>query len=1369
MAMNKQRRTSNLNNIVRYDTSGNVSLPAGLTVEGLDAGFVKSDANGLFSIDTGAYLPTPSQSGNAGKYLTTDGSVLSWGTVSIVNIYNSNGTLDGNRTVTFGSNSLTFLKTIALATNAEGLDLKNDTVSTISNNSYSPSFTLSGFGWGGTSGNTLSRIRQYLVPVSGSPWNQPTLRWDGWNAYGDWVNLMTLKSYGFGGGNPYGGLTVGGLNIGTTLGQIDNGSSSSPIVIVNGNGNGGIKLQGWNQYIEMKASTGISFHNGTSEMGRFYTATGNLLIQTGGTYADAGYKLDVQGTARFTGKLSIISNPSVLSLLTGIGNIGTTSIFFGANSETAQIQSTADGINDWVSIRLINGVTHWVANRNNLYLNNSIITNPIITAPGNTTLTQLFNLNGGTGFNSMGFYLISAGSNAEALRFDIAIKSGAYPSVSNSDTAFSIFANKNIGIGSTTDSGFKLDVQGTFKIGVRPGIGGQQAITFTYDDVYNTIQSGSWTFFQSTYGLFIGAGNGQNVYLGVNNADQLSSVGIGYFAWQAISASAILDIKSTTKGFLQPRMTTVQRDAITSPATGLSVYNTTTNTNDYYNGTSWISGGINIYNSDGTLTGDRLISVGANRLAIQTNYGFSANNANPSTNIFTIRSSTNENAISVWSNGAVGIGRNAGSASAVNGYALAVDNGNNTGIYTGGLYSVGQISANNGSITLGIYGSKSINIFDGASDGYVSYTTANGIIVSSGSYAGVNYNTTLQVSGGKGIRIFGPTGNVVVGGSTFTDSGYKIDVQGSGRFTGGILINNGSVLTYGPNGGIIIGEGASIPSLPNSSMIAIGNNAKVSMVLNFVGGGIAIGNNSEVSGAGVSIGGDSKINSGVNINSGNLLTKNGVFIQGNMGSAPTQVAVLINGNATNSGGSNAGTSVTIGGSNYGDNSVAIAAMVPSGEKGVFVVGQPGDNNNFADIDSAISNVYFGSGISRTKSDGTTQRTGYGWPYAINGSGARGTDFAGGSITIAGGKGTGTGAPGDVIFSTATTTASGTTLQSLTNRVWIKGENGNVGIGASPDAAYKIDVLGTGRFSNTLSVISTATTNETAVFRSVEPYISIEAAGASNAASLFFRPSTASQNATIQNRTGGGIEFYTGATPSEVVRFAANGNVGINNNNPGQKLSVSGNSQINHAYTHTSGVFTSGLSSFTDVTTGSSPSYTSGMFYGAFQSYYKNEFSANATIPNSAIQASQFNGSQIRFVNANTAITMTQGSSTVRAYANQILQFSFDNAQTSCSVSHVAGMQILSPYYQGANNPTITNYYGLILNDSTEYNASMSVTTRWGIYQDGASDNNYFKGKVVIGSTNTVGSSPLNVKNLPTSSSGLATGDIWNDAGTLKIV
>ena len=39
--------------------------------------------------------------------------------------------------------------------------------------------------------------------------------------------------------------------------------------------------------------------------------------------------------------------------------------------------------------------------------------------------------------------------------------------------------------------------------------------------------------------------------------------------------SAMLDVSSTTKGFLMPRMTTVQRDAIILPATGLTIFNIT--------------------------------------------------------------------------------------------------------------------------------------------------------------------------------------------------------------------------------------------------------------------------------------------------------------------------------------------------------------------------------------------------------------------------------------------------------------------------------------------------------------------------------------------------------------------------------------------------------------------------------------------------------------------------------------------------------------------------------------------------------------------------------------------------------------------------
>ena len=51
--------------------------------------------------------------------------------------------------------------------------------------------------------------------------------------------------------------------------------------------------------------------------------------------------------------------------------------------------------------------------------------------------------------------------------------------------------------------------------------------------------------------------------------------------------SAILELQSTTQGLMLPRMTTVQRDAITSPGTSLMIYNTSTNKLNFYNGSAW--------------------------------------------------------------------------------------------------------------------------------------------------------------------------------------------------------------------------------------------------------------------------------------------------------------------------------------------------------------------------------------------------------------------------------------------------------------------------------------------------------------------------------------------------------------------------------------------------------------------------------------------------------------------------------------------------------------------------------------------------------------------------------------------------------------
>jgi hypothetical protein len=54
-----------------------------------------------------------------------------------------------------------------------------------------------------------------------------------------------------------------------------------------------------------------------------------------------------------------------------------------------------------------------------------------------------------------------------------------------------------------------------------------------------------------------------------------------------LNNGAEVEIASTTQGFLPPHMTTAQRDAIASSVTGLTIYNTTVNCLQSWNGTLW--------------------------------------------------------------------------------------------------------------------------------------------------------------------------------------------------------------------------------------------------------------------------------------------------------------------------------------------------------------------------------------------------------------------------------------------------------------------------------------------------------------------------------------------------------------------------------------------------------------------------------------------------------------------------------------------------------------------------------------------------------------------------------------------------------------
>lgn len=86
------------------------------------------------------------------------------------------------------------------------------------------------------------------------------------------------------------------------------------------------------------------------------------------------------------------------------------------------------------------------------------------------------------------------------------------------------------------------------------------------------------------------------------------------------SPSAILELRSSVRGLLTPRMTTAERNAVASPATGLLIYNSTTNEFNVYNGSGWTSyfsfssvtsGGIPYFNSASSAASSSVLAANA--------------------------------------------------------------------------------------------------------------------------------------------------------------------------------------------------------------------------------------------------------------------------------------------------------------------------------------------------------------------------------------------------------------------------------------------------------------------------------------------------------------------------------------------------------------------------------------------------------------------------------------------------------------------------------------------------------------------------------------------------------------------------------------
>jgi hypothetical protein len=156
---------------------------------------------------------------------------------------------------------------------------------------------------------------------------------------------------------------------------------------------------------------------------------------------------------------------------------------------------------------------------------------------------------------------------------------------------FRIRDNGNVQIGATADAGFKLDVNGTMRVQ-----------SLLYASVFYSTSASAINFgYNGENQLYY---NNSNLYprfsralgLSTNLSHHWSNLFLtgyihlvdGVTSSSSYLSSAKLQIDSTTQGFLPPRMTTTQKNAIATPAAGLIVYDTTLNVLTYYNGTTWI-------------------------------------------------------------------------------------------------------------------------------------------------------------------------------------------------------------------------------------------------------------------------------------------------------------------------------------------------------------------------------------------------------------------------------------------------------------------------------------------------------------------------------------------------------------------------------------------------------------------------------------------------------------------------------------------------------------------------------------------------------------------------------------------------------------
>jgi hypothetical protein len=324
---------------------------------------------------------------------------------------------------------------------------------------------------------------------------------------------------------------------------------------------------------------------------------------------------------------------------------------------------------------------------------------------------------------------------------------------------------------------------------------------------------------------------------------------------------------------------------------------------------------------------------------------------------------------------------------------------------------------------------------------------------------GANYITDFGIrtynSIGTAFNVFYGTsaGNVIIGGTT--DAGFRFDCQGTARVNGNITLQSGSQkeLLYDSQGIKI-----------RHNLNGVGNN----VIIGWSGGTIS---NEATSQRSVIIGFN---------NRGNVPTSSIILsADANLTSYGGSSAITILGGSVtlNASSGTLGNYIVCSGTVLGEfnglfaNDTGASELPTSGTNIPTIIGCPINSGT-----PSTPSIYLGQWGSDSTLPSSSRNV---FVSATNGVG---TNVEGYNLVFSSGRSTGSAISKDIYFSTSTPTTSGTTLQTLIERMRIFGGSGNVAINSNIDNGQgalqisgNIYVTGIGAAGSTYSVSSTLST------------------------------------------------------------------------------------------------------------------------------------------------------------------------------------------------------------------------------------------------------------------------------------------------------